>query len=123
MTEEIILRRLVNELPKFSYRFADEKTLHDGIAKVLDGLGLSYQREYAATDKERFDFFLADGIVIEAKVDGTFPEAAQQIDRYLQLEVVRAVAIVTAKRWERRALKPKLRGKRFVIIDVKRQAF
>lgn len=123
MNTAIFLRRLASELPKYTYRFSDEKVLHDGIAKVLDTIGVTYQREHAANEKDRFDFLLEGGVVIEAKVEGTFPEAAQQIDRYLQLESVSAIAIVTSKRWEHRTLKRHLRGKPFAVIQVKRAAF
>lgn len=115
-----MLRRLVNELPKFSYRFKDEKTLHSGIAEVLDLLGVSYQREFAVDEKNRFDFFL-EGVVIEAKIDGGFGAACHQCDRYMQLDIVKAVAVVTSRNWP--ATATHLRKKRFSVINVKRRAF
>ena len=123
MNVDILLRRLANELPKFSYSYRSEKDLQDGIARVLDGASIPYEREHIASKEDRFDFFVDGGVVIEAKVDGTFPAAARQIDRYLQLASVKGCAVVTTKRWEHRTMKTHLRGKPFVVVQVKRAAF
>lgn len=116
---EFTLRRIANTLPNYRYRFSDEKSLHEGIAKVLDEIGLSYQREHIASKTDRFDFLIDGGIVIEAKVDGTWPSAIRQVDRYCVLEAVKAVVIVTSKRWGLRS-RAKLRGKPAMIVEVKR---
>ena len=117
------MRRLATELPRYRYRFADENELHDGIATVLDTIELNYQREYAASTADRFDFLLDGGVVIEAKVNGSLAQAVQQIDRYCKLEVVHGIAIVTTKRWDGVISRAKLRGKEVAVIQVKRQSF
>lgn len=121
MSEEILLRRLVTEIPRYAYRFVDEKMLHDGIAAVLRGIGVEHEREYAVDDKNRFDFFLPGGVVIEAKIDGSFGAACLQCDRYMQLPMVTAIAVVTSKRWP--TVATRLRDKPFAVINVKPVAF
>lgn len=120
---EIILRRLAIEIPKYRYSCRTEKDLHRGLAQALDGCFLPYAREYIASEKERFDFFVGGRVVIEAKIDGSFAEAAQQVDRYCTLDVVEGVAIVTTQPWGLGRFKDGLRGKRFEIIHIMRQAF
>lgn len=122
MNDELVLRRLVNELPKYRYRFHGEKELHDGIAAVLDGIGLKYERERVASKEDRFDFLLEGGVVIEAKVAGSLGDANRQVVRYCRLECVRAIALVTTKRWDRVGTRGKFNGKKIAVIHVQRQA-
>jgi hypothetical protein len=63
----LILRRLAVTLPAFQYRFADEIMLHNGIATVLDEGSIRYQREFVAGPRDRFDFLVEPGIVIDGR--------------------------------------------------------
>lgn len=99
----MLLQSVLQTLPCFSYRFGTETDLHRGIAQVLDEVGIAYQREYVAGPKDRFDFLLDSGIVIEAKIKGAFSPALLQCNRYLQREDVSAVVLVATRQWARQA--------------------
>lgn len=121
---ELTLRRLANELPRYGYRFGSEKELHDGIAHVLTQIGLPFRHEHTATEKDRFDFLLENGVVIEAKIGGSMSDAATQVDRYCALDSVVGVAIVTNQAWGRRVRKALvMRGKPVKAIVIRRNAF
>jgi hypothetical protein len=93
------LRRLTVTLPAFQYRFADEVTLHEGIAGVLDEAKIPYQREFVAGPRDRFDFLVAPWIVVEAKIKGSLSQALTQVDRYAARADVHAVVLVTTRFW------------------------
>ncbi|MGI8546879.1 MAG: hypothetical protein ACR2M1_06020 [Gemmatimonadaceae bacterium] len=122
----MILNTLVNELPRFSYAYADERQLHEALAMVLKAVGVSYTREYIAGPHDRFDFLCDAGVVIEAKIKGTFSEALRQIDRYCARDDVHAVVLVTTRMWAQ--TRPwrgdaSLRGEPIRMIRVGGQAF
>lgn len=145
----LVLRRLAAELPRYRFRFHDEKSFQDGIARVLDTVGLPYIREFPAPpippaperkgarrstlqaalevmlveqeSKARFDFWLDAGVVIEAKIKGSFSMAAAQAARYCRIETVRAVAIVTNKLWGTKI--PPQNGKPVEVVMVERVTF
>lgn len=95
----MILRSVVETLPRFSYRFANEIALHEGMAEALASAGIQFEREVVAGPKDRFDFLVAPGIVIEAKIHGSLAKALQQIDRYAARADVTAVVLVTTRFW------------------------
>lgn len=119
-----LLNRLETELPRYAFRFKDEIQLHEGIAMVLTNIGVPFVREKVATPKDRFDFWVDERIVIEAKIDGSFAEAVRQADRYAALPEVQAVVLVASTSWSKR-LKPKgkLHKKPIRFITVRRQSF
>lgn len=86
-------------LPRFTYRFANEIELHRGMADVLTGAGIEFQREVVAGPRDRFDFLCSGGIVIEAKVKGSMAPALTQCARYLDREDVSVVVLVTTRYW------------------------
>lgn len=98
-----LLDLLAKELPSFSYAFADERGLHDAIAAVLSLLDISFTREHIA-GADRFDFLCPGGLVIEAKIRGSWSAALRQIDRYCLREDVSAVLVVTTRAWGRVAV-------------------
>lgn len=121
-----VLNRIINLLPRFGYRFGDEKQLHDGIATVLGAENIGFVREAAAGPKDRFDFLCEDGVVIEAKIKGSFTEAINQIDRYMQNDAVAAVVLVTTRQWgtpPRLRKDPRVRGKPVRFVTLRSQAF
>jgi len=99
MTEHMLLRRIVEFLPRFAYRFGDEKQLHEGIATVLQQHGVGFQREYVASKEDRFDFLCDGGIVIEAKIHGSLSPALRQAARYAKHDMVCAIVIATSRHW------------------------
>lgn len=117
----LLVRMLPAHLARYAYRSGDERQLHDGIAAVLDSLGVSYRREHAIDDRNRFDFWVEEAIAIEVKVKGSFAEAIRQVDRYIALEAVAGVVLVTTRMWDSTAIN--LRGKPVFAVRVSRQAF
>lgn len=103
---KIILARVLTELPRYRYSFSNEADLHEGIAEVLDTAGISYQREFIAGPHSRFDFLCDGGVVLEAKVEGSFAEALTQAGKYCAIPSVTAVVIVSGLAWTGAQLKP-----------------
>lgn len=97
--DPMLLRRILTELPRFTYRFANEVELHEGIASVLGNAGIAFEREVAASKRDRFDFLCASGIVLEAKVRGAYVPAMAQCVRYAELDSVSAVVLLTTRFW------------------------
>lgn len=114
----LLLNRIVAELPKFAYRFANEAELHSGIAAVLDQAGIQYQHEFIAGPKDRFDFLIDTGIVIEAKIKGSLSPALIQCARYLKRDDVSVVVLVTTRTWGRVAPEYTTKDSRKPILTV-----
>lgn len=125
MSARLLLDRLVAELPKYSYAIRDEKQLHDGIAAVLAKNDVLFEREHIAGPLDRFDFLLPGGLVLEAKIKGTWSQALRQVDRYCQRVDVTGVLLVTTRLWghvsSTRTIA--LRGKPVRVVHLGGQAF
>jgi hypothetical protein len=120
----LILRSVVETLPRFAYRFANEIALHEAMAEVLTAAGIAFEREVVAGPKDRFDFLVAPGIVIEAKINGSLSQALGQIDRYAARADVTAVVLVTTRFWGRGgAAVDQLHGKPVRIIKLTGASF
>lgn len=122
-TELAMLDRIVSLLPKYSYRFANEVALHEGLAEVLDTAGIPFVREFVAGPQDRFDFLIEPGIVIEAKIKGSMPQALRQIGRYAARADVAAVVLVTTRHWGQVAFPPTLVGKAVRMVKVRGASF
>lgn len=121
--DPMLLRRVVELLPRFAYRFSCEAVLHKGMAQVLTDAGIEFQHEFVAGPRDRFDFLLPGGIVIEAKVRGSMSEALTQLRRYAARDDVLAVVIVTTRYWGRAKLVDKLNGKPIRMVKLQGDAF
>lgn len=120
----MILRSVAETLPRFSYRFANEVALHEGMAQVLTEAGIEFQREVVAGPKDRFDFLVEPGIVIEAKIKGSLSQALTQIARYAARSDVAAVVLVTTRFWGGAGTKvDQLHGKPVRIIKLTGASF
>lgn len=97
--DAMVLRRIVTELPRYAYRYANEIELQSGIADVLTKSGITFEREVIAGPRDRFDFLVASGIVIEAKIKGSLSQALAQVDRYAARDDVTAVILVATRFW------------------------
>lgn len=121
---EFALRRVVELLPRFAYRFGNEVALHEGIAQVLNQHGVEFQREVVAGPADRFDFLVEPGIVIEAKVKGSLPQALRQVARYAARDDVQAVILVSSRFWSRSNAMPEaLHGKPVRVVHLRGAAF
>jgi hypothetical protein len=120
----MLARRVAALLPRFSYRHANEVQLHDAIAAVLAEAGIPFQREVVAGPRERFDFLVPPGIVLEVKVDGSLAAALGQCDRYASRADVTTVLLVSARPWRApRGGGWQLRGKSVRLVNVRGAAF
>lgn len=96
---KFLINRIVVALPRYGYRFSNEIVFQDGIAKVLNDEQIAFQREYVAGPADRFDFFIEGGVVIEAKIKGSFSQAARQVMRYAERDDVSAVILAATRYW------------------------
>lgn len=121
----LLLRRVLQQLPRYAYRFANELELHAGIDQVLSQEGVPFQREFVAGPQDRFDFYLPGGIVIEAKTKGSLQPALLQAARYLEREDVSVVVLAVTRYWGRTAAQYKAQGSGKLIhtIHLKGAAF
>lgn len=121
---ELIIRAARTALARYQYRYRNETQLHDQLEIVLDGAGLTVQREVRLDAENRADLTLPAGVVVEVKVDGTLQEALRQVGRYITLEQVRGVLLVATPRWAATQLveRPKWGGKPFGMICIRRMA-
>lgn len=118
------LRAIAHALGSYSYRYGDEAQLHDRLAEVLTAQPCRFDRERRIDARNRFDFLIAGGIVVEVKVDGSLGQALRQIERYAALDDVAAVLLATTQRWgagpiDSRAM---FHGKPFEMVRLRRQA-
>lgn len=120
---QILLRSIVETLPRYRYRFADEAQLQAGIADVLVQAGIPFEREHVAGPRDRFDFLVPGGIVIEAKTQGSLSQALSQVRRYAARPDVSAVVLVACRFWATVAPVDELYGKPVRIVRLRGDAF
>lgn len=120
---QILLRSIVETLPRYRYRFADEAQLQAGIADVLAQAGIPFEREHVAGPRDRFDFLIPDGIVIEAKTQGSLSQALSQVRRYAARPDVQAVVLVACRFWATVVPVTELHGKPIRVVRLKGDSF
>lgn len=101
MTAEFTLRKVRSLLGQFAFRYSSEVQLHERIADVLLDAGFSFEREVELDAKNRADFVIDGGVVIEVKVDGDMGSALSQARRYSKIEGVTGVLLASACGWAR----------------------
>lgn len=81
------------------FPYPDEATLQAALDGMLTSAGVGFRREFrlGGTSRDRIDFLLDDGIGIEVKVDGSAPNLARQVLRYVQHEEVQGLIVVTTR--------------------------
>lgn len=122
LTPAIQARRLAQLLPRYAYRFSCEADLHAALGVVLREAGIAYDHEVVAGPKDRFDFLVEPGVVIEVKCAGSLADALHQVDRYAARDDVRALLLVTTCAWggaSPRDAHPKLHGKPVHLVKVR----
>lgn len=119
----LVLSHLTRCLGSYLYRYGSEIQLHESLAKVLDDAGHKHTREFVLDARNRADFLVEGGIVLEVKVDGTLSEALRQVDRYINLEQVKGVILASTQRWADTPMadRPAWKGKPFAMIRLGRQ--
>lgn len=118
------LRRVEAALQRFTFLFSSEAELHSGIASVLRREAIAFEHEHVAGPKDRFDFLIEPGIVVEAKIKGSLPEALRQCARYAAREDVNAVILVSTRHWGRVAVEiPPIHGKPVRVVHLRGASF
>lgn len=117
---DVALLELCLTLQGFTYRFTDERALHDGISQALALSRIAHRREVVA-GPNRYDFLCEGGIVIEVKVAGSYQQALAQVDRYAADPQVSGILLATTRSgWP--CLMEDLRGKPVLVKRLRRQA-
>jgi hypothetical protein len=121
---EFRVRRLSAFLVSFRYLFNSEVSLHEALSDVLARAGEPAEREKILDARNRADLFLAGGLLIEVKVDGSLSAALRQCERYSGLPQVEGVILASTAAWARRQLvtRPKMAGKPFGMVHLQRQS-
>lgn len=89
--------RVRQAIEAYRYTFTDEKELQTALADALGRAGLVFQREVVLSPRDRVDFLLEPGVVVEVKIDGGLSDLTRQLYRYAQLERVQALVVVTSR--------------------------
>lgn len=94
MELELILQavRGMNYLP-----CENEAQLELQVIGRLERAGIAFRRQYVASKKDRFDFLVGEGIVLELKVDGSTGMLLRQVERYAQYDYVTAILVITTR--------------------------
>jgi hypothetical protein len=101
---------IVKILQRYRFACATEDELQRGIALALGGE--PWRREVRLTPMDRPDFFLeSDGIVVEAKIKGSFGNTLRQLDRYASLPAVKGIVLVTTRSVQALRMPYMLQGK------------
>lgn len=120
----LYLRKLARDLAGYAFRYGSEVQLHERIADALTQLGVAFSREVAVDDKNRFDFQLENGCIIEVKVRESLSPAIRQVARYAALESVKGILLAGTQHWDLGAVGPNasIASKPLVVCRLRRQS-
>lgn len=94
------LQQIVDALARARFRYVHEHELHDGIAALLESIGIPVgdaDREVTLSRQDRIDFLLPSGIGIEVKVDGGPRDVWRQLGRYATHDRIQALLLITTR--------------------------
>lgn len=92
-----MIDRLRAAIAAHRFSFSTEDDLQRGIAEVLTGAGLLFEREFRLSVTDRIDFLLPDRIGIEVKIDGSISLLTRQLHRYSRSEAIGQLVVVTSR--------------------------
>jgi hypothetical protein len=101
--------KLEAALRNLSVLTAKEEELQDAVRRRFVEMSVPFEEQVRADTKNRFDF-MHDHIAIELKVQGGLPALTRQVDRYLALQDVLGLLVITTRR-QHLLLPAELRGK------------
>lgn len=116
---DVLIGKVADLLPRFSYRISTEFAFQDGLEQVLRDSGVPYLREHVAGPADRFDFLVHGRIVIEAKVKGSMSPALLQAQRYASRDDVDGVIVVTNRYWGAGGGSHIIKGKPILVVQVR----
>ena len=91
-------------------RVYPEKTLQEDIESVLRESGISFNREFPLSKRDRVDF-LVGSVAIEVKIKGSKTDVLRQLFRYAEHDRIREILLITTKAAHRSIDGEKLLGK------------
>jgi hypothetical protein len=83
----------------FRFRHGTERQLQDGLEEVFQLSNFAYKRECILSKRDRPDFLLEPGLVVEVKIDGSLADLLRQCARYAEHDQVQAIIAVGTKYW------------------------
>lgn len=104
------LQAVLAALRPVRFAFANEADLQGGIGAALTAAGVSFEPEAILSEAERIDF-LVGGLGVEVKIVGSSANVTRQLSRYLLLESIDGVLLITTQMRMARAMPGILHGK------------
>jgi hypothetical protein len=92
--EETKLQDIYTILSQHRFSFTTESELQAGIAEVLRGASIHFDREFCLLPKDRIDFMVGD-VGIEVKTAGSLAGVTRQLFRYSESPLVGSLLLVT----------------------------
>lgn len=89
-------------LTKVQFNYVNEMELQAGIAQVLTGAKITFEREVRITGADRLDFLTDAGIAIEVKVEGPLSAVTRQLFRYAANDQIKELILVTNRNAHKR---------------------
>lgn len=103
------------------FHFNDELDLQNGIAKLLDSLGVGYLREaQIGSGRESRVDFLIFRVALEVKVGGSTADVIRQLSRYAGADSVDELILVTSRLRHRMQLPGSINGKPLFVMEIVR---
>lgn len=110
-----MIERIDRLMRSHVFRYRDEADFQEGIAIVLRGAGIRFEREVKLGTAGRIDFMVRDTIGLEVKVTGSNSLVIRQIQRYANRPEVSEIILVTTRAVHMN-IPDRLRGKRVTVI-------
>lgn len=99
MTTDTQAQAVIAAINGFRFRHGTEMQLQDGLEEVFKLSNFAYKRECVLSKRDRPDFLLEPGLVVEVKIDGSLADLLRQCARYAEHEQVKAILAVGTKYW------------------------
>jgi hypothetical protein len=98
MNTENFLQTLAGSLSKGRFPLDSEAACHDAVCRYLDAQGIQFERERIFDARNRGDIFFPQScILIEIKVKGSRADIKAQCERYMRLELVMGLVLLTSR--------------------------
>lgn len=111
-------QRIIDRFAMLRIRFKDENDLQIAVGRILDELGIIFEREKRLGDAGIIDFYCTDSMIgIECKTDGGPSMVIQQLTRYSYTPLIDSLILITS-RFSHRRLGFKFGGKPLDVIHV-----
>lgn len=93
---------VIREIRNRKFNFTCENELQQGLAELLEELGVPHQREHSLTPTDRIDFLLERGVGIEIKIQESLTSVTRQLHRYAQCPEITHLILMTSRMAHRR---------------------